>query len=138
MTELKVSNFGRFSALLLLYEKPRHGYELLKQVGEQLGRRQSAGQIYPFLRALQRQHLVSVEERGNRRKKVFRLTPKGRKFVKAMLGKFDYLLDAAVQPHLRKCAHCKCTLYDSGIERAVGGRKSLFCCNNCADAFARH
>ncbi|MBU1197456.1 PadR family transcriptional regulator [Candidatus Micrarchaeota archaeon] len=134
MPELKVSNFSRFFALLLLYEKPRHGYELLKEVGHRLGQRQSAGQVYPFLRTLQRRHYVSVEQTGNRRKKVFELTPEGRKFVRSLLEKFDTLLEASVRSHLRTCSHCKCTLYESGIRKRINGKTRFFCCENCARA----
>ena len=61
MDTLKISNVSRFFSLLLLYEKPRHGYELLVEVGKGTGQRQSAGQVYPFLRALQKQKLIIIE-----------------------------------------------------------------------------
>ena len=137
MKELKVTNLSRFFALLLLYDKPRHGYELLKETGKGLGKKQSAGQVYPFLRLLQKQGYVSVGERGNRKKKVFELTASGKTFVKQLLRQFDSMLEAAVEPHLRKCSHCDCTLYDSGVEKIVGGKKRFFCCGNCAAAYLK-
>lgn len=134
---MRVTNFGRFFALLLLYDKPRHGYEVLKVVGAGLGRRESAGQVYPFLGALQKRRYVVVSKTGGRGKKVFALTPSGRKFVKSLLGRFDALIEAAVEPHLRACSHCKCVLFNGGVERAVAGRKLFFCCSNCASAYRR-
>ncbi len=138
MKQLKVTNLSRFFALLLLYEKPRHGYELLKETGKGLGKKQSAGQVYPFLRTLQKQGYVIIGERGNRKKKVFELTVEGKKFVKQVLRQFDSLLEAAVEPHLRTCSHCNCVLYDSGIEKMVQGKKRFFCCENCAAAYLNH
>ena len=69
----------------LLKEQPMHGYQLSRELGESLGGfwRVSYGSLYPSLRRLEREGAVesvpSSEERGGRRKNVYRITEKGEK-----------------------------------------------------------
>ena len=69
----------------LLKEQPMHGYQLSRELGESLGGfwRVSYGSLYPSLRRLEREGAVesvpSTEERGGRRKNVYRITEKGEK-----------------------------------------------------------
>ncbi len=71
-----------FSTFLLWYlsKGPVHGYELIKRLEKEEGFRvTSASQLYPMLKALTRQGLVSVEKQmqGRRVRKVYRVTKKG-------------------------------------------------------------
>jgi DNA-binding PadR family transcriptional regulator len=67
----------------LLKERPMHGYQLSRELGESLGgmRRVSYGSLYPTLRRLERDGEVEAlpQERGGarRRKNVYRITEKG-------------------------------------------------------------
>jgi DNA-binding PadR family transcriptional regulator len=70
------------AVLGLLKERPMHGYQLSRELGDSLGGlwRVSYGSLYPTLRRLERDAAIESEagdERGARRKKVYRITPKG-------------------------------------------------------------
>ena len=70
------------AVLGLLKERPMHGYQLSRELGDSLGGlwRVSYGSLYPSLRRLEQDGAIESEagdERGARRKKVYRITPKG-------------------------------------------------------------
>ncbi|MCH9814829.1 MAG: PadR family transcriptional regulator [Actinomycetia bacterium] len=69
------------AVLLLLAEKPRHGYEILTELAERSGGhwKASPGSIYPVLKNLTRKGLVRPEEEDGRR--VFHLTETGTALV---------------------------------------------------------
>lgn len=129
---VKVNNFGKFCVLLLLAERPVHGYELIKRVGERTGGRASPGQIYPFLKLLQKNGFVAPHKSGAREKTTYSLTPKGRKFAKGVLERMGGMLDAALQNRLVPCGHCNCEIYRGGVKRRVAGKEKTFCCEACA------
>ena len=137
MEDVKVTNMGKFYTLFLLFEKPHHGYEILKDVGAKLGKKASPGQIYPFLSLLEQRGYLSVKATGERDKKVYTLTKKGRKFVNSMLERFGDIAQAIVEQSVKKCAHCSCEIYRGGFEKTVKGKKLTFCCENCAAAFLK-
>jgi poly-beta-hydroxybutyrate-responsive repressor len=67
--------------LLLLRERPAHGYELLEQLPELTGERVDMGNLYRFLRLLEAEGLVSSEwddEAPGPSKRVYELTGEGR------------------------------------------------------------
>jgi len=65
----------------LLEEKPRHGYELIKELEERSGGfyTPSPGVIYPALTYLEELNYASVETSGS--KKLYSLTEEGRKYL---------------------------------------------------------
>jgi DNA-binding PadR family transcriptional regulator len=70
------------AVLGLLKERPMHGYQLSRELSESLGGlwRVSYGSLYPTLRRLERDGAIESEagdERGARRKKVYRITAAG-------------------------------------------------------------
>ncbi len=70
------------AVLGLLKERPMHGYQLSRELGDSLGGlwRVSYGSLYPTLRRLESDAAIESEAgdvRGARRKKVYRITPKG-------------------------------------------------------------
>jgi len=70
------------AVLGLLKERPMHGYQLSRELGDSLGGlwRVSYGSLYPSLRRLEHDGAIESEagdERGARRKKVYRITAKG-------------------------------------------------------------
>ena len=68
----------RAAILALLAEQPRHGYEIIREIGERSGGfwRPSPGSVYPTLQMLADEGLViSKDESG---KKLFELTDAGR------------------------------------------------------------
>ena len=78
------------AVLGLLKERPMHGYQLSRELGDSLGGlwRVSYGSLYPTLRRLENDAAIESEagdERGARRKKVYRITPKGEQIFLELL-----------------------------------------------------
>jgi DNA-binding PadR family transcriptional regulator len=78
------------AVLGLLKERPMHGYQLSRELSESLGGlwRVSYGSLYPTLRRLERDAAIESEagdERGARRKKVYRITSKGEEMFLELL-----------------------------------------------------
>lgn len=71
----------KFAILLLLDEQPRHGYEIITELTDRSeGRwRPSPGAVYPVLKRLTREGLVTPSEQEG--KKTFALTPAGKALV---------------------------------------------------------
>jgi DNA-binding PadR family transcriptional regulator len=78
------------AVLGLLKERPMHGYQLSRELSDSLGGlwRVSYGSLYPSLRRLEHDGAIESEagdERGARRKKVYRITPKGEQIFLELL-----------------------------------------------------
>jgi DNA-binding PadR family transcriptional regulator len=71
----------RYIVLQLIAEKPRHGYEIIKEIEEMIGGgySPSPGVIYPLLQMLQDQGYVTVTADGN--KNLHTITPEGKAFL---------------------------------------------------------
>lgn len=71
----------RYIVLQLIAEKPRHGYDIIKEIEQQIGGgySPSPGVIYPLLAMLQDQGYVSVTPDGN--KNLHTITPEGQAFL---------------------------------------------------------
>ena len=78
--------------LALLEERPAHGYEIIKALGERSGGfyEPSPGMVYPALTYLEEIGYASVEAEGN--KKQYRITDAGRAHVSRNRGTVDTLL----------------------------------------------
>jgi DNA-binding PadR family transcriptional regulator len=83
----------KFVILRLLKEKPRHGYEIIKDLEERLAGcyTPSAGTVYPTLQLLEDQGYVRAEEQDG--KKVYHITPEGERFLEANRGLLEDILD---------------------------------------------
>lgn len=78
------------AVLGLLKERPMHGYQLSRELGDSLGGlwRVSYGSLYPTLRRLEGDAAIESEAgdvRGARRKKVYRITAKGEQIFLELL-----------------------------------------------------
>jgi DNA-binding PadR family transcriptional regulator len=83
----------KYVILRLLKEKPRHGYEIMKDLEEKMGGwyTASAGTIYPTLQLLEDQGYVrAVETEG---KKVYHITPEGEAFLEQHRDVLDEILE---------------------------------------------
>jgi transcriptional regulator len=74
--------------LTLLEGRPRHGYDIGKLIEERSNGqiRFRIGSLYPILFRLEDRGLIAgrwVEKDGERRRRCYRLTPAGRKFLQA-------------------------------------------------------
>lgn len=71
----------RLAILSLLSEAPKHGYQLMKELGERSGGmyQASAGSVYPTLQQLEDEKLIRGKQEGGR--KIHSLTAAGRKVL---------------------------------------------------------
>jgi PadR family transcriptional regulator, regulatory protein PadR len=81
----RVERFGEPALLLLLSERPAHGYDLLEQLPELTGeRRIDMGNLYRVLRALEEDGIVRSEWRDDApgpSKRIYELTDEGRRLL---------------------------------------------------------
>jgi PadR family transcriptional regulator, regulatory protein PadR len=81
----RVERFGEPALLLLLAERPAHGYELLEQIAALTGeRRIDMGNLYRVLRALEEDGIVTSEWRDDApgpTKRIYELTDDGRRLL---------------------------------------------------------
>ena len=73
----------RFVILHLLAEKPRHGYEIIKAIEDQVGGTYSPspGVIYPTLTLLEELGYVTVQASADGAKKLHEITAEGKAFL---------------------------------------------------------
>ena len=77
----RVERFAEPAVLLLLRERPVHGYELLEQLPELTGERVDMGNLYRFLRLLETDGIVRSEwddRAAGPSKRIYELTGEGR------------------------------------------------------------
>jgi PadR family transcriptional regulator, regulatory protein PadR len=91
--ELKKGS-AEFLILSLIEGRPRHGYEIGKLIeARSKGRIQfRIGSLYPILCRLEERDLIAgrwVEKAGERRRRFYRLTPVGRKYLTEQRGVWD-------------------------------------------------
>ncbi len=136
-TEPHFTSLTKFYTLQLLKDGPRHGYEIMEELGKRIGKKPSPGQIYPLLKKFKRSGLVSqkVILVGDRKKKVYTLTKEGALAATRMMESFSGIVSAILEPKLTKCAHCGCKVYEGGHRENIGGKVMAFCCVHCARTF---
>ncbi len=133
--DIKITNLVKFYTLLLLAEKEKHGYEIIKEISNRTGKRVSPGQIYPFLKMLEKKGYIKSGEPTEREKKQYKLTKDGKTFVQKMLGRFGDLVRLAVEPQIEECAHCGCKVYGKAYKKKIKNQQLSFCCQYCAKSF---
>lgn len=131
MVDVKVTNMLKFYTLCLLANGPKHGYELIKELESQFGRKISASNVYPFLDILRRNKLIKFDKVDKRDKKVYNLTSEGKRFTQRMFNKFGDLINIAIEPKITACP-CGCKIYSGGVTEKIRGRTMKFCCAHCA------
>ena len=137
MADVKINNMVKLYTLCLLATGPKHGYEIMKELESKLGRSISASNVYPFLEMLTKNKVIEIKKIGNRDKKVYYLTPEGKKFTKQMFSRFGDLISIAIEPRLTVCAHCSCKVYEGGYTERIKGRELKFCCMHCASSYKK-
>lgn len=70
----------RFLVLIVLNEKPMHGYALIQEIGRTYQRPVSAGLVYPTLQELEDMGFVTSREKEG--KKILSITVDGRNYLK--------------------------------------------------------
>ncbi len=126
----------RCAVLMLLYEKPLHGYAIMAALGERLERTISPATVYPFLaQMLAVGYLTATHDNvGKRARTVYSMTPKGRKFSEGIFKRLSQIVSTAIEPSLIRCAHCGSKLYMAGHIELINARQTAFCCIHCAKA----
>jgi DNA-binding PadR family transcriptional regulator len=83
----------KYVILRLLREKPRHGYEIIKELEERFGGwySPSPGTVYPTLELLADQGLVRAVETEGR--KTYHITPEGESFLDNHRDTIDEMFD---------------------------------------------
>src|SRR5438309_10501947 len=83
----------KYVILKLLKDKPRHGYEVMKELEERLHGcySPSPGTVYPTLQWLEDEGLVVTKDVEG--KKVFEYTEQGRQFIEVHMGMVVYSFD---------------------------------------------
>ncbi len=132
-----VSDFSRFYILTILYEGPAHGYQILNQFKKRVKKEVSPSLVYPFLQQLEEQGLVehTLKPVGEKEKKVFELTAKGRELAVGLFKRFAELVSIAIEPSLYVCAHCGCKVYEGAHHESINGKELAFCCIHCARSY---
>jgi len=132
-----VSDFSRFYILTILYEGPAHGYQILSRFKKRVKKEVSPSLVYPFLQQLEEKGLVThtVKPVGEKEKKVFKLTEKGRELCIGLFRRFAELVAIAIEPSLDVCAHCGCKVYEGAYRETIDGEETAFCCMHCARAY---
>jgi DNA-binding PadR family transcriptional regulator len=138
-TDRIIGDFFRFYMLMLLYESPKSGYELMVDVSRRLEKRVSPSIVYPFLRTLHSRHFVAQHSlrNGDRERSVNTLTPAGRALCRKLFSRFTDIVATAIEPSMQKCSHCGARVYKDAIFARISGRNLPFCCSYCAAAFRR-
>ena len=129
----------RCTVLMLLYGGPHHGYSIMVQLQERLGRAVSPAIIYPFLASLSKAGYVTSKQRreGRRLKILYTMTPEGRRFSKRVFRRLSSIISTAIYPNPSRCANCNCRLVEPGHVEEIDGRKVIFCCVHCAAALPK-
>lgn len=132
-----VSDFSRFYILVILYEGPCHGYNILSKFRKRVGKEISPSLVYPFLKQLEKKGLVkhSIKMVGAKRKKVFELTKEGKELCKLLFKRFSALVSVAIEPGLAVCANCGCKVFEGGYKEVINGKEMTFCCIHCAESY---
>jgi len=132
-----ISDFSRFYILTILYEGPAHGYQILSQFKKRVKKEVSPSLVYPFLQQLEEKGLVKhiVKLVGEKEKKVFELTEKGRELCTVLFRRFAELVSIAIEPSLYVCAHCGCKVYEGAYREFIDGKETAFCCMHCARSY---
>lgn len=83
MEKPKFRGHLKLLVLKILEEGPLHGYGIMAELERRYGMPQpSPGTIYPILASLRRAGLIEVAGEGKREKKLYRITGKGKEYLR--------------------------------------------------------
>lgn len=95
MSQLKANSILRLTILVLLYDQPYCGYELIQSVNRITGRKTSTGSVYPFLQELMTHNYLTYDSEiiTSKSKKSYTLTAEGKIFAQNSLVVVKKILD---------------------------------------------
>lgn len=135
MPSVKINSMVKLQALCLLSNGPRHGYEIIKELEISMRRRISSSHVYPFLKDLEENNIISCEKVDKRDKKSYVLTKNGQEFVEIVFSKLGNVIESVIQRKLSTCNHCNCKVYETVHSEIINDDEYSFCCMHCAKAF---
>ena len=93
-----MQSMSKYYLLAALSRKEVHGYHLIQELEKILGKKPSAGQIYPMLKEMQKSGYITMKVYSNGKKKIksYKMTKSGEKFFAEMTKRFSTLIEAAV------------------------------------------
>ncbi len=93
---------AEFYILLSLAIKSRHGYEIMKQVEQDSGRKVllGPGTLYGAIKRMRQSELIEEVAGDNPRRKYYELTERGRRALSAELERYNDAVDLAKQQNL--------------------------------------
>jgi DNA-binding PadR family transcriptional regulator len=127
----------RSSIVLLLNEKPLHGYGIMKEVEDRIGKQVNPSLLYPFLKRLEKNGLVRSTKKpvGQKPKNVYELTATGKELAARIYKRIASMVSLAIEPNLSICFHCGCKIYEGGYRETIDDKERIFCCIHCAQAY---
>ncbi len=130
------SDIVRSSIIMLLYEKPLHGYAIMRSTKNRIGKTISPSLVYPFLHQLEQKGLVrsSLKPVGRKPRNIYELTEEGRQLATILFKRLASLVSIAIEPNLNVCAHCGAKIYEGGHMEVIRGVETMFCCVHCFHA----
>jgi len=78
-----IYGLSKIIVMEMLSKESLSGYDLINAFGKHIGKKPSPGSIYPTLKELHKQKLISVREDG--RRKIYSLTREGHAILKGIL-----------------------------------------------------
>ena len=134
-----LGDFSRFYIMLLLFEGPKHGYEIISKIEERLGHKTSPSLVYPFLKQLEQSKIVGFqnESTGKRLRKKYSLTQEGKSLCSRLFKQFTTIVSSAIEPSMSSCSHCACRVYKDAHYEEINGRRLAFCCTYCAASYRK-
>jgi DNA-binding PadR family transcriptional regulator len=137
MSEENAFDIIRSSIVLLLNEKPLHGYGIMKEAGNRIGKPVNPSILYPFLKQLERNKLVKSVKKpvGKKPKKVYELTTKGKELAVRIFKRISGMVSREIEHNISLCFHCDCRIFEGGYSWELGDKKQVFCCVHCARAY---
>jgi len=89
--------YTRIALLILLNEKPFHGYEMMKEVNDRTAGfwKPTAGGVYPILQSLEKEGYIKGEWGPQKRKrKIYKITESGKLVLNRALLKHSQIADS--------------------------------------------
>lgn len=95
---------SEFYILLSLAIKSRHGYEIMKQVEKDSGKKVllGPGTLYGSIKRMLQSKLIEEVAGDNQRRKYYTVTEKGRKFLSSELERYNDAVELARRKNLFK------------------------------------
>jgi DNA-binding PadR family transcriptional regulator len=93
---------SEFYILLSLAIKERHGYEIMKQVEQDSGKKVllGPGTLYGSIKRMLQERLIEEVAGDNPRRKYYTLTEKGRKLLSSELDRYNDVVELAKRKNL--------------------------------------